>query len=71
MAGRAIESRGKVAQILPKGLYRIQLIDGHRVIAHVSGEKQVEITRLLVGDRVTVEIFQTDLSRGKIVEHIV
>ena len=52
---------------LPKELFRVRTEDGHQVVAHVRIEKKVQISRLLDGDQVCLEISPTDRSRGRIV----
>ena len=62
------ESRliGTVMQQLPSGLYQVE-IDGRRVTAHIGGGSERNFVRVLVGDRVVVELTPRDLSRGRIV----
>ncbi len=63
----AIEVEGKVVEPLPNAMFRVELPNGHRVLAHVSGKIRMHFIRILPGDRVTVELSPYDLSRGRIV----
>ena len=58
---------GLVMRRLPKELFSVRTEDGHQVVAHVWIEKKVQVSRLLEGDQVRLEIFPTDRSRGRIV----
>ena len=61
---------GVVAEQLPSGLYSVRLDAGARVTAHIAGRLDRNFIRLLVGDRVRVEISAVDAGRGRIVEKI-
>ncbi|MCR4419484.1 MAG: translation initiation factor IF-1 [Clostridia bacterium] len=61
-----IEVQGTVVEPLPNGMFRVELDNGHRVLAHVSGKIRMNFIRILPGDRVTVELSPYDLSRGRI-----
>ena len=61
-----IEVEGKVVEALPNGMFRVELPNGHRVLAHVSGKMRTHFIRVLPGDRVLVELSPYDLSRGRI-----
>jgi translation initiation factor IF-1 len=61
---------GTVAEQLPRGLYRVKLDEGSAVTAHIAGRLDRNFIRLLVGDRVKVEITAADVGRGRIVEKI-
>ncbi len=63
----AIEVEGKVIEPLPNAMFRVELENGHRVLAHISGEMRMHFIKILPGDRVTVELSPYDLSRGRIV----
>lgn len=65
-AKEAIERDGTVTEVLPNGMFTVQLGDGHRVVAHLSGSVRLRLNRLLPGDRVSVELSPYDLSRGRI-----
>ena len=58
---------GKVAEALPNAVFRVELENGHKVLAHVSGRMRMHFIRILPGDTVTVELSPYDLSRGRIV----
>ena len=62
-----IQVEGKVIEPLPNALFRVELENGHQVLAHISGKMRMHFIRILRGDRVTVELSPYDLSRGRIV----
>ena len=62
-----IEVRGKVIEPLPNATFKVELDNGHRILAHVSGKMRLHYIRILPGDRVLVVISPYDLSRGRIV----
>ncbi len=62
----AITVEGKVVEALPNAMFRVELDNGHRVLAHVSGKMRMNFIRILPGDRVTVELSPYDLTRGRI-----
>ena len=62
----ASEVEGTVVEPLPNALFRVELEDGHRVLAHVSGKMRMNFIRILPGDRVKVELSPYDLTRGRI-----
>jgi len=61
-----IEVQGTVVEPLPNGMFRVELDNGHKVLAHVSGKIRMHFIRILPGDRVTLELSPYDLSRGRI-----
>ena len=61
-----IEVEGKVLETLPNAMFQVELANGHKVLAHVSGKIRMNFIRILPGDRVTVELSPYDLSRGRI-----
>ncbi len=61
-----IEVEGKVVEPLPNGMFRVELPNGHKVLAHISGKMRMHYIRILPGDRVLVELSPYDLSRGRI-----
>lgn len=61
-----IEVEGKVIELLPNAMFRVQLDNGHVVLAHISGKMRMNFIRILEGDRVKVELSPYDLSRGRI-----
>lgn len=63
----AIEVEGKVVEPLPNAMFRVELENGHRVLAHISGKMRMHFIKILPGDRVTVELSPYDLTRGRIV----
>jgi translation initiation factor IF-1 len=62
----AIEVEGVVKEALPNAVFRVELPNGHRVLAHASGKIRLHYIRILPGDRVLVELSPYDLSRGRI-----
>ncbi len=62
----AIEVEGTVAESLPNAMFRVELPNGHRVLAHISGKIRRHYIRILLGDRVLIELSPYDLSRGRI-----
>ena len=63
----AIEIEGRVVEPLPNAMFRVELANGHRVLAHISGKMRQHYIRILPEDRVVVELSPYDLSRGRIV----
>ena len=62
----AIEVEGTVTEPLPNAMFRVELANGHRVLAHVSGKMRMHYIRILRGDKVLVELSPYDLTRGRI-----
>jgi len=62
----AIEVEGTVLEPLPNAMFRVELDNGHKVLAHISGKMRMHYIRILQGDKVTVELSPYDLSRGRI-----
>ncbi len=62
----SIELEGVVVEPLPNAMFRVELDNGHKVLAHISGKMRMHYIRILPGDRVTVELSPYDLSRGRI-----
>ena len=63
----AIEIEGTVTEPLPNAMFRVQLENGHSVLAHISGKMRMHYIRILPEDRVVVELSPYDLARGRIV----
>jgi translation initiation factor IF-1 len=63
----AIEVEGKVRESLPNTMFRVELQNGHKVLAHISGKMRKNYIRILPEDRVVVELSPYDLTRGRIV----
>ncbi len=61
-----IEVEGTVIEPLPNAMFRVELDNGHKVLAHVSGKIRMHYIKILPGDRVTVELSPYDLTRGRI-----
>ena len=62
----AIEVEGTVLEPLPNAMFRVELENGYKVLAHISGKMRMHYIRILPGDRVSVELSPYDLSRGRI-----
>ena len=63
----AIEIEGTVAEALPHAMFRVELTNGHKILAHISGKMRKNYIRILPADRVIVELSPYDLTRGRIV----
>jgi translation initiation factor IF-1 len=63
----AIEAEGRIVDILAATLFRVELPNGHRLLAHVTGRRRLEFQRLALGESVKVEMSPYDLSKGSIV----
>lgn len=61
-----IEVEGKVLEALPNAMFKVELNNGHQILAHISGKLRMHYIRILPGDKVTVEMSPYDLSRGRI-----
>ena len=66
MAKDVIEVEGTVIEPLPNAMFQVELENGHRVLAHVSGKIRMNFIKILAGDKVTVELSPYDLTRGRI-----
>jgi len=62
----AIEVEGVITESLPNAMFRVELENGHKILAHVSGKIRMHFIRILPGDRVKVELSPYDLTRGRI-----
>jgi translation initiation factor IF-1 len=62
-----IRVQAKVKEALPNAMFRVELEDGHEILAHVSGKMRLKFIRILRGDTVTVEMSPYDLTKGRIV----
>ena len=61
-----IEVSGKIIEALPNATFQVELENGHKILAHVSGKLRMNFIRILPGDKVTVEISPYDLTKGRI-----
>ena len=61
-----IEVEGKVLEALPNAMFQVELPNGHRIMAHISGKMRMNFIRIYPGDRVTLELSPYDLTRGRI-----
>jgi translation initiation factor IF-1 len=62
----AIEVEGKVVELLPNTMFQVDLPNGHRVLAHLSGKMRLHFIRILPGDKVMIELSPYDLNQGRI-----
>ena len=62
-----VQVEGTVVEPLPNAMFRVELENGHRVLAHISGKMRMNFIKILPGDKVTVELSPYDLTRGRIV----
>ena len=61
-----IEMEGKVIEALPNAMFQVELPNGHRIMAHISGKMRMNFIRIYPGDKVTIELSPYDLTRGRI-----
>lgn len=62
----AIEVEGTVVESLPNAMFRVELSNGHKVLAHISGKIRLHYIKILPGDKVLIELSPYDLNRGRI-----
>ena len=62
-----IELEGTVVEALPNATFQVELSNGHKILAHVSGKLRMNYIRILPGDKVTIELSPYDLSKGRII----
>ncbi|MGI6070440.1 MAG: translation initiation factor IF-1 [Blautia sp.] len=62
-----IEVEGKVLEKLPSAMFKVELENGHVVLAHISGKLRMNFIRILPGDKVTIELSPYDLTKGRII----
>jgi translation initiation factor IF-1 len=62
-----VQVEGTVVEPLPNAMFRVELENGHKVLAHISGKMRMNFIKILPGDKVTVELSPYDLNRGRIV----
>ena len=62
-----IEVSGKIIEALPNATFQVELENGHKILAHVSGKLRMNFIRILPGDKVTLELSPYDLSKGRII----
>ena len=63
----AIQVEGKVLETLPNAMFRVELENGHKVLAHISGKMRMHFIKILPGDKVMIELSPYDLTRGRII----
>ncbi len=62
-----IEVEGKVTEKLPNAMFQVELENGHKILAHISGKLRMHYIRILPGDKVTIEMSPYDLTKGRII----
>ncbi len=62
----AIEVQGTVLETLPIAMFRVEMENGHKILAHISGKMRMHFIKILPGDKVTIELSPYDLTRGRI-----
>lgn len=62
-----IEAEGTIIEALPNAMFKVELSNGHKVLAHVSGKMRMNFIKLLPGDKVTLQLSPYDLSKGRII----
>ena len=62
----SIEVQGTVLETLPNAMFRVEIENGHKILAHISGKMRMHFIKILPGDKVTVELSPYDLTRGRI-----
>ncbi len=63
----AIEAEGRIVEVLPRSVFRVELPNGHRIMAYLSGKMRLSFVRISPGDKVKLEVSPFDLSKGSIV----
>lgn len=63
----SIVVEGTVLETLPNAMFRVELPNGHKILAHISGKMRMHFIKILPGDKVTVELSPYDLTRGRVV----
>jgi translation initiation factor IF-1 len=63
----SIQVEGTVLETLPNAMFRVELENGHKVLAHISGKMRMHFIKILAGDKVTVALSPYDLTRGRII----
>lgn len=61
-----IEVEGKILEALPNAMFRVELDNGHKILAHISGKMRMHFIKILPGDKVKIELSPYDLTRGRI-----
>ncbi len=62
----SIEVQGTVLETLPNAMFRVEIENGHKILAHISGKMRMHFIKIVPGDKVTVELTPYDLTRGRI-----
>ena len=66
----SIEVQGTVLETLPNAMFRVEMENGHKILAHISGKMRMHYIKILPGDKVILELSPYDLSRGRIVYRV-
>ena len=67
MKEESIQTEGTIVEVLPNAMFRVELENGHRVLAHVSGKMRMHFIRIVTGDKVKLELSPYDLTKGRII----
>ncbi len=67
MSKDVIEAKGEITETLPNAMFKVKLENGHIFLAHISGKMRMHFIKILVGDKVLVELSPYDLTKGRIV----
>lgn len=67
MSKDVIEAKGEITETLPNAMFKVKLENGHIILAHISGKMRMHFIKILVGDKVLVELSPYDLTKGRIV----
>lgn len=65
-----IKVQGKIREVLPNGMFRVEIETGHNILAHLSGKLRIRYVKIVRGDKVTVEMSPYDLTRGRIINRL-
>jgi len=67
MSKDVIEAKGEITETLPNAMFKVKLENGHVILAHISGKMRMHFIKILVGDKVLVELSPYDLTKGRII----
>jgi translation initiation factor IF-1 len=67
MKEESIQTEGTIIEALPNAMFKVELDNGHRVLAHVAGKMRMHFIRIVPGDRVKIELSPYDLTKGRII----
>ncbi len=70
MAKEIVKLEGEIVELLPSTMFRVQLENGHIVLAHISGKMRIHFIKLMPGDKVEIEMSPYDLTKGRITKRL-